>query len=269
MNACHFSQRVIGALLGCLTVFLSPSAFPGDFSVSPIRIFLDKDRKSDVVTIKNSGTVPLQFEIRPREWTQNASGEDVYVDTREVLAFPRLMTLKGGEERDVRIGMKIPPGATEKTYRVYITELPPQSRPEDATGGANVAFLINFGAPVFYAPINPEPALQIARFNLTASRVDASLTNSGNVHLFVEEMTVVGLDASGGELYRETIPERYLLPGTTRSYTLDIPLAQCQALAAVAYNVRTNKLSANAKKDVGKNSCSSGKSDKPASDSES
>ncbi|HUU72528.1 MAG TPA: fimbria/pilus periplasmic chaperone [Burkholderiales bacterium] len=268
MKAWRFARPVIAALLGCLTTGLPVNALSGDFSVTPIRVYLDKDRKADVVTVKNSGIVPLQFEIRPRAWTQNASGEDVYVDTREVLAFPRLMTLKGGEERDIRIGMKIPPGAIEKTYRVYIAELPPTSRPDDsASDGTNVAFLINFAAPVFFAPIKPEPSLEIGRFDLADNRVDTTLKNSGNVHLFVEEMTVVGLDASDNEVYRETIPERYLLAGTTRAYKLDIPPGQCQALTTIIYNVRTNKLSANAKKDVGKNSCSSKKSDTPAADS--
>jgi fimbrial chaperone protein len=267
MNAWRFSRHAITALLACLATGLPVSALSGDFSVSPIRVFLDKDRKADVVTVKNSGTVPLQFEIRPRAWTQNALGEAVYTDTKEVLVFPRLMTLKGGEARDVRIGMKIPPGAVEKTYRIYIAELPPTVKPEKpAGGGANVAFLINFAAPLFFAPINPEPVLEIARLDVVDNRIDSTLTNSGNVHLFVEEMTVVGLDASGNEVFRESIPERYLLAGTTKSYTLDISSGKCRVLAAVTYSVHTNKLSTNAKKDVGKNSCSSNP-DTPAPDS--
>jgi len=260
-----WSRHAIAALLGCLVAGQSAATLAGDFSVTPIRIFLDKDRKADVVTVRNNGTVPLQFQIRPKAWTQDASGEDVYSETADLLAFPRLMTLKGGEERDIRIGMKIPPGATEKTYRVYITELPPTNR-ADETGGsaANVGLLINFGAPVFFAPFNPAPALEVARFDLTDGRINAALVNSGNIRLFVEEMTVIGFDASGAEVYRESIPERYLLAGTTKSYTRDIPERECQALAVVSYSVRTDKLSANAKKDVDKNSCGSTKSDTPA-----
>jgi fimbrial chaperone protein len=212
--------------------------------------------------------VPLQFEIRPREWSQNEAGEDVYIDTREVLAFPRLMTLKGGEARDVRIGMKTPPGPVEKTYRVFIAELPPHTEPDGASAsGTNVAFLISFAAPVFYSPIKRDPTLEITRFDLADNRIDATLKNAGNVHLFVEEMTVVGLDATGDEIYRELIPERYLLAGTTKSYTLDLSPAQCEVLASLAYNVRTNELSADAKKDVGKNSCSSRMPESPATDS--
>jgi fimbrial chaperone protein len=268
MNAWHFPRRVINATMIAFAVLLSPVAWSGDFSVSPIRVFLDKDRKTEVVTVTNSGTVPLQFEIRPKEWTQNEAGEDIYTDTRDVLTFPRLMTLKGGEARDVRIGMKIPPGTTEKTYRVFIAELPPQNSTDDTNaGGTNVAFLISFAAPVFYSPIKRGPTLEITRFDLADNRIDATLKNTGNVHLFVEEMSVVGLNATGGEIYRELIPERYLLAGTTKSYTLDLSSAQCEVLASIAYNVRTNELSADAKKDVGKSSCGSRMPESPATDS--
>ncbi len=176
MTVMRLPQHALAVLLGCLMTGLSVSALPGDFSVSPIRIFLDKDRKAEVVTVRNNGTVPLQFEIRPKGWTQDVSGEDIYSDTEEVLVFPRLMTLKGGEARDIRIGMKIPPGATEKTYRVYITELPQTNKSDDANrGAANVGFLINFGAPVFFAPIDPAPALGIARLDLADGRVNATV----------------------------------------------------------------------------------------------
>ena len=126
-------SSVIAVLLGCLSAGPAAVSLAGDFSVAPIRMFLSKDRKSDVVTVRNNGTTPLQFEIRPKKWTQDEDGKDVYSDTEELLIFPGLMTLKGGEDRDIRIGMKIPPGASENTYRVFINELPPlQTR--DASG---------------------------------------------------------------------------------------------------------------------------------------
>ncbi len=267
MTAMHLPQRALAVLFGCLLTGLPVSALPGDFSVSPIRIFLDKGRKADVVTVRNNGTVPLRFEIRPMAWTQDASGEDVYSETRDLLVFPRLMALESGEERDIRIGMRIPPGATEKTYRVYISELPrTNSAAEAGSSAANVGFLINFGAPVFFSPLDPAPALAITRFNLAGGRINATVANTGNVHQLVEEMTIVGFDASGTEVYRETIPERYLLAGNSKSYTQDVTVDECQALAVVAYSVRTDKLSANAKKDVDRNSCKRTESENTAAD---
>ncbi len=79
-------------------------------------------------------------------------------------------------------------------------------------------------------------------------------------------MTIVGFDASGTEVYRESIPERYLLPGTTKSYTQEMTVDECQAVAVVAYSVRTDKLSTNAKKEVDRNSCNRTESENPAAD---
>lgn len=263
-----WSRHARAALLGCFIAGLPIACAAGEFSVHPIRIFLDKDRKSDVVTVKNTGAVPLKFEIRPKEWTQNSSGEDVYTDTPELLVFPRLMVLKAGEDRDIRIGMKIPPSTTEKTYRVYITELPPTNPSDNAGQGANVGFLVNFALPVFFAPRTPAPALEVASFDLTNGHIKLTLANRGNVHHLVQEMSIIGFDASGAEVYREPINDRYFLAGTTKSYAQDITAQNCGALAVISFNVRTDKTSANAKRGLDKNSCGSDITQTPALDTE-
>ena len=246
-------SSVIAVLLGCLGASMATVSLAGDFSVAPIRMFLSKDRKSDVVTVRNNGTTPLQFEIRPKKWTQDADGTDVYADTEELLIFPGLMTLKGGEDRDIRIGMKIPPGASENTYRVFIDELPP-SQTGDANA-ANVGFLINFGLPVFFAPIEPKAQLQIEALSLAGGQVSARLVNSGNVFQFIQEMAVIGLDASGTEIFRQPLTDRYLLAGTARTYTTIISSDHCKALAVVEFSVRTDKSSANANKNADEHAC--------------
>jgi fimbrial chaperone protein len=262
------TAHAVAVFLCCLAANLPSGANAGDFSVAPIRLYLDKDRKTDVVTVRNNGTEPLQFEIRPRQWTQGPAGADVYVDTGDLLVFPRLMTLNGGEDRDIRIGTKIPPGAREKTYRVYINELPPKARPEstDRTE-ANIGFLINFALPVFLAPLKPAPGLDIVSFDLRDGQFNARVANTGNVHQYVEEMAFLGYDASGKEIYRRPVSDRYFLAGTAKPYTESIKPGDCEALAVVAFSVSTDKLSANAKKDVDKNSCGSGSPTTPARNS--
>jgi len=247
----------MAALLGWLAASTPATAIAGDFSVAPIRMFLGANRKADVVTIKNNGTNPLRFEIQPKEWTQDADGKDVYAETGDLLVFPRLMTLRGGEDRDIRVGMKIPRGNIERTYRVFINELPPPVQPGASNGAANVGFLINFGLPVFFAPIKPVSQLKVEDVSLAGDQVNVRLANTGNIFQFVEEMTIVGLDASGAELFREPIVDRYLLAGSVKSYTASVPAEKCKTLAVVSFSVRTDKASTNAKKDVNKNFCGS------------
>lgn len=248
----------IVTLLSWLAAALPASCLAGDFSVAPIRMFLSADRIAGTVTIKNNGTAPLHFEILPREWTQDADGNDVYLDTDDILIFPRLMTLKGGEDRDLRIGMKMTPRESEKTYRVFINELPPTAA-TDASGqrGANVGFLINFALPVFFAPRTPVAAIEATTLSLENGQVSVRLANTGNVFQFVQEMFIVGFDASGAEIYREPVADRYLLAGSVKSYVVNLSPDVCQALTTVAFSVRTDKSSSNAKKEVDKTACTS------------
>ncbi|NIO38913.1 MAG: fimbria/pilus periplasmic chaperone [Burkholderiales bacterium] len=256
-NLCLAS--VIVAVLACVDISIPRAALAGDFSVAPIRLFLDKDSRSGVVTVKNNGTEPLQFELRPKQWGTGPDGRELYSETIDLLVFPRLMTLRGGEERDIRIGMKVPAGQAEKTYRVFINELPPTRDPESSSGGsANVAFLINFGLPVFFAPVAPAPALRVEHLSLKDGQVGVWLENPGNVHQFVQEMAVIGFDSASNEVFRAPINDRYLLAGTVRSYTATVPLEGCKALAVVAFEVRTDKMSANADKSVDRDFCNSG-----------
>jgi fimbrial chaperone protein len=262
MNTMPF--RFIVALLGCFAIAGPQTVLAGDFSVAPIRIFLDNDRKSGVVTVKNNGNVPLRFEILPKQWTQSPDGEDVYAQTSELLVFPRLMSLDGGQERDIRIGTKVGTGKTEKTYRVFINELPPSTQSDTSTpGAANVAFLINFGLPVFVAPFDPGPVLKVSNLSVSNGQVKLQLNNAGNVFQFIQDMVVIGLDASGVEMFREAISDRYLLAGTAKSYTAVIPPDYCKALAAVALEVSTDKMSANANTNVDADSCASSDPDNP------
>lgn len=258
----------IAALLGWLATAVPATCVAGDFSVAPIRMFLGADRMAGTVTIRNSGKTPLHFEILPKEWSQDADGNDVYLDTEDILIFPRLMTLKGGEDRDLRIGMKIPAGSTEKTYRVFINELPPVEAPNSTSqSGANVGFLINFALPVFYAPREPVAAIEITNLSLEHGQISVRLANTGSVFQFVQEMMIVGLDASGAEIHREPVADRYLLAGSVKSYVANISPDVCKALTTVAFSVRTDKSSANAKTDVDLNACASANPEISPSDS--
>src|SRR3972149_10232388 len=110
-------------ILFCLFVipFL---AFSGEFRVTPIRLDFDRGTKSGVVTIVNEGGDKLNVQMKAFEWTQNADGKDQYSETNDIIFFPRIMTLEKGEEKILRAGIKIPATTKEKTYRLFIEEIP-------------------------------------------------------------------------------------------------------------------------------------------------
>ena len=57
-------------------LLFSLAAHGGDFGVSPIRVDLDRNTKSALITVTNDDARPLAFQVRAMEWTQDAAGAD-------------------------------------------------------------------------------------------------------------------------------------------------------------------------------------------------
>src|SRR5574337_916445 len=106
-------------------VSLTPSqGFSANFSISPTSLELSGGVKSGVFSVKNGGTDKLNVQISLKEWAQDADGKDVYTDTKDIVFFPKIMTVEPGEQRAIRIGAKAPAALREKTYRLFVEEIP-------------------------------------------------------------------------------------------------------------------------------------------------
>jgi len=63
------------------------------------------------------------------------------------------MSIDPNSQRAVRIGLKTPPGAREKTYRLFVQEIPTQKKTQDVDinekvkAGVTIAF--RFSMPIF------------------------------------------------------------------------------------------------------------------------
>lgn len=233
----------------CWTISACAQALAGEFSVNPIRVELGPAARSAVITITNEGNEKLNFQIQGMEWSQNAAGKDEYKETRELIFFPRIMSVEPGQEGVVRIGVKAQATSTEKTYRLFVEELPgAQKAPQ--TAGAQINFLIRLGVPIFAAPSRPQDGLAIEGFELRNGLVALSATNTGNRHQVVKGVRLKGTDSTGNAVYGLDIADRYLLAGTRKSYTTAIAAEQCRRIAVLAVEVQTDKLSETQKLDV-------------------
>lgn len=239
------STRSLGVVLGMLLVAWSVGgdASAGEFSVKPVRIDLGATVRSGAVEIRNEGQFPLGFQIQAMEWTQDAEGQDRYAETADLIFYPKVLTVEPGRERVVRVGARAPVTARERTYRLFIEELPTNARQTEGAQ-AQIGFLIRFGAPVFVAPLKVEDALTVEDLSWGPRQLSVAVRNAGNRHQVVTGIHLRGRDANGRQVFAKTLADRYLLAGTAKSYTASISAEECRATSAIEVEISTDKASA-------------------------
>jgi len=209
--------------------------------VNPVTISLEAKQRTSVLTVKNHAEEKLTLQVSAFAWSQDNDGNDVYEGTGDVIAFPKIFSMKKGEERIVRIGIKPPAEPREKTYRVYLEEVPPP--PEAPLSGAVVRTLMKVGVPIFLAPVKPAPAGTIEQFTLLRNTLAFSLMNTGNIHFIVRGVGIRGLDTAGTAVFEKNLSGWYVLSGRTKTFTASIPPAVCAVIASITVEVSTDIIS--------------------------
>jgi len=232
-------------------MLFSSNSFAGEWRVTPIRIDLDKNAKSGVVTIVNEGTEKLNVQMKAFEWTQDAEGKDVYTETEDIIFFPKIMTIEKQEERILRAGIKIPAVAKEKTYRLFVEEIPEPRKSE----GINVAIAIRFGVPIFVKPIKAEAKGEMQKVELSKAVVTAVVKNTGNVYFMINSVNIRGKNDKGEEIFIKDINGWYLLSDVSRIYSAEVPQEICKDVSTIDVQVVTDKLNLSGKADVDKTMC--------------
>lgn len=233
-------------------LFLIPClVFSGEFRVTPIRLDFDRKTKSGVVTIVNEGNDKLNLQMKAFEWTQNAEGKDQYTETNDLIFFPRIMSLEKGEEKILRAGIRIPATTKEKTYRLFIEEIPEPRKAE----GVNVAIAIRFGVPIFVKPLKEELKSEIEKIDLSKGVLNTLIRNKGNTHFIIQSIVIKGKNAKGEEIFSRELSGWYLLSGVSRVYTLSVPQESCYDLTKIDLEVKTDRFTLNGRLDVNQAMC--------------
>jgi fimbrial chaperone protein len=230
-------QVLLAALL--VSLVCSTSGF-ADFRVTPIKLFFDQGTRSGTISVFNTGEEPLRVRVEAMEWTQDQEGKDVYEETGDITYFPKMLTVEPGGKRIIRAGIRQRPEGREKTYRIFIRELPPPATGEQ--GRVNITIAIRFGVPVFVAPTAAEARGEIGGLELSGGTVSLQVANSGSVHFFITRITVSGRDGEGAETFSRQMDGWYLLSGAARSYEADITGEECRASERITVEALTDRL---------------------------
>lgn len=220
------------ALLALLAV--GTSARAGGLNVTPIQVQLSPQITKAMLTLRNDGTEIMRYQVSATSWNQTARAELKLAPTSELVFFPGLFTLKPGEERNVRIGVGTPFGLVEKTYRVFIEELPPTEHPAQAK--SEVRVLTRVGVPVFLAPTQALERRTIDSLAAKSGRASFRVSNQGTVHFREDSVQLRGLDSANNVLFEREQRGWYVLAGGSLDYDFELPKS-CGGLAFVVASV--------------------------------
>jgi fimbrial chaperone protein len=208
------------------------------FKVTPVRVQFDGP-SSTLLTLKNDSEEALRFQISAFAWSQDANGGIKLDSTEDVTFFPALLTLKPGEERKVRVATTVTPKDVEKTYRIFFDELPPLDTPKEKAG-AQVRILTRMGIPIFVTPSRATAVGVVENLKVQNGHVVFDVRNNGNMHFAVQSLKVRAAGASGEPLFDKQLEGWYILPGSPRTYDVEIPDALCSKVKSVALEVQTD-----------------------------
>jgi len=227
-------------------VLLPAAALAGSFKAVPIKVNMSARAKTAVLKVTNDGAEKVTVQLYAREWTQDKTGRDVYKDTKEVIFFPAMAEIKKGEERIVRLGYKGRPPVREKTYRLFIEEMP-VDKPGDEMA---LKFALRLSIPVFVRPPKEVAKSSLAGAELEKGRVVVRVKNGGNAHFVVKKIKARGLDASGKEVFTAEMGGWYVLSGVTRTYALDVPEKGCRGAHEIEVSAEVGEKKMKAKTTV-------------------
>lgn len=221
-----------------LALLLPRPVTAGDWRVIPIFLDFDQKTRSGVITLLNEGENKLSLQIKSYAWSQDSAGKDQYQDDAELIFFPRLLTIEPGKSAVLRVGLQIPATSVEKTYRLFIEEIP-EARKADQ--GATVAIALRFGVPIYAAPIKGEARGEFVATVLEKGKVSTVIKNTGNVHFRIQTVQLIGKDTSGVEVLHQKLDGWYLLSGVSRPYVFTVPPDECRKAATLELLADTDR----------------------------
>jgi fimbrial chaperone protein len=209
-----------------------PAASAVTFSVSPTQLVLSGRTRSSLLTIRNDSAETLRFQLSAFAWQQSPGGTMTLEPTEDVVFFPALFTLGAGEERRIRVGSLLTGSPdTERTYRLFVEELPPLDLGSAKAPGIRV--LTKMGIPIFVRPDQERASADLGALAVRGADVSFTLSNTGAVHFVPRRVVARGLDADGQALFELELSAWYVLAGGRRDFDVASPARDCDRVRSL------------------------------------
>jgi fimbrial chaperone protein len=225
--------RATVAAAALMMLSLASSVSAATFTVNPTQIFLSAKTTTALLTLRNDSEETLRFQLTAFNWQQTPTGELALTPTQDVVFFPALLTLGPKEERKIRVGATVGVAAQERTYRIFVEELP------SAAGQAQnaVRVLTKMGIPIFIRPAKETATADLRDLSMRDGTLHFSVNNPGTVHFVPQKVVVRAAAASGEQLLEAELKSWYILAGGRRDFDAVVPPASCARVASLTVEV--------------------------------
>jgi fimbrial chaperone protein len=207
-------------------------------NISPVQVFLSAETSKSLLTLRNEGPDDARFQVSSMTWDEDARTGMKLAPTDDIVVFPTVLELKVGETKSLRLGAVVPFGPIEKTYRVFLEELPAPEKPQ---ARSTVRVLTRVGIPVFLAPVKALEDVRLSPVSLAKAGASLDVQNTGNVHLRVESVRLEGFAQGGARLFEKQAQGWYVLAGGHKRYQLEVPKDACARVRRLVLSVKTDK----------------------------
>jgi P pilus assembly chaperone PapD len=226
------SRTLKATLLASALALASATAFSATFSVFPLKVNLNAQQTTQILTIHNSGDQPLRLQVEGKNWGIGPDTGWVLGDTDDLILTPELLTVAANGDAILRVGSDSPAGDRELTYRLLITEIKDASA---APGnGARLDVKTQLSLPVFIEPATPiKPELAINAAKRADTQMLVTLENKGTQRTDAQAVSVNLLDASGKSLEKQDSTASYVLAGNKSELRLNVKPESCAATTQV------------------------------------
>jgi fimbrial chaperone protein len=206
--------RYLAALTALAT---ADFAVAGSFSISPVRVELSTQQRTDALTVRNEDDKEVVVQAQVFNWSQQ-NGQDVLTETHDILVTPPVFKLSGNAQQIVRVASrKTADPKRELTYRLVLQEVP-QDAPKEFTG---LRVALRLSLPIFVTSQNKStPDLIWEAAWQADNSLQITAKNQGDAHVQITDF-IVGTPTGDAVLKNSVV--KYVLPSATMTWSLRAP----------------------------------------------
>jgi len=182
--------------------------------VEPILVDVTAPGAASTVTLHNTGTTPINAQVRVFRWTM-INGEEKLEPTNDVVASPPSVTLAPDGKyvtRVVRVSKQ--PVVGEESYRLLVDQLPDLAQQKNGS----VNLMIRYSIPVFFGAPNKKNPTVTWSLAVKGDKVTVMAHNSGDRRLRIAGLTLH--DQHGKSIKLGDGLNGYALGQSTKSWTI-------------------------------------------------